>query len=192
MAKNTVQPKESINFFVNMMFGSEQNYLDCWLGSSSGYTLNSDGTITVEMVKNSDGSYTTPATPNLVGGFSGVFPHSDANLLYSQNGVVTEDSKTEAGKKNTTYKGLSDALGKGIAVKVPPAYSMINCQSYYSNYMEICALFETCITDAITATDWTVQQVIDDYKEQMLNMGGNAMLDEMNAAIGKKTAYYYG
>jgi len=44
----------------------------------------------------------------------------------------------------------------------------------------------------MTREDKTVQQMINEYKEKMLNMGGNDMLDEMNAAIGKKTAYYYG
>ncbi len=192
MTKSTVQPKETINFFVDMMYGSEQSYLDCWLGSSSGYTLNSDGTITVKMAQNSDGSYVVPAAPNLTGGFSGVFPHSDADVLYSQNGIVTEASGTEAGKKNKAYKGLRDALDKGVAVRVPPAYSMINCPAYYSNYIAFCSLYETCIQDAVTSANFTVQQIIDDYKKEMLNLGGNQMLDEMNAAIGKKTAYYYG
>ncbi|HOP11306.1 MAG TPA: hypothetical protein PK629_07435 [Oscillospiraceae bacterium] len=192
MTKDTVQPKETINFFVNMLFGSEQNYLDCWLGSSDGYVLNSDGTITMNMVQNADGSYTAPAMPKLTGGFPDFFPYSDANILYSQDGVVTNNSEIAAGKINKDYEVLSDALDKGTVVKISPAYSIINNPSYYTNYNDICALFEHCIKDALTRTDYTIQQIVDDYKQEMLNLGGNRMLDEMNAAIGKQTAYYYG
>jgi len=192
MTKDTAQPKETINFFVNMLFGSEQNYLDCWLGSSDCYTLNSDGTITVKMAQNADGSYTAPAMPNLTGGFTDVFPYSDAKILYSQDGAITKDSETKAGKINQDNEVLNDALEKGTVVKIPPIYSIINCPSYYTNIKDINGLFEHCLKDVLTRPEYTVQQIVDDYKKEMLNMGGNKMLDEMNAAIGKKTAYYYG
>ena len=85
------QPQEAVNLFMDMMFGSEQSYLDCWLGSSDRYIINSDGTITMNMVQNSDESYTAPAMPNLTGGLTDVFPYSKTDILYNQNGVVTND-----------------------------------------------------------------------------------------------------
>ncbi len=192
----TPQPQETVNLFINMIFGSEQNYLDCWLGSSDRYIVNSDGTITVNMVQNSDGSFAVPAKPNLAGGLTGVFSYSDADVLYSQNGVVTNDSKTLAGQKNAENEMLKDALKKGIVVKVPMAYNFINTSTYNSTYdsnsHQVYLLYKQCIIDAITNSKVTVQQAVDKYRKALFDMGGNAMLDEMNAAIGKKTAYYYG
>lgn len=37
MGKDTLQPKETVNLLIDMLFGSEQSYIDCWLGSSDNY-----------------------------------------------------------------------------------------------------------------------------------------------------------
>ena len=70
----------------------------------------------------------------------------------------------------------------------------MNSQTFNANQVavwpdrigKITYLFQNCIMDAITSTEYTVQQIVDQYRLDMLNMGGNQMLDEMNAAIGKK------
>ncbi|HNX14436.1 MAG TPA: ABC transporter substrate-binding protein [Oscillospiraceae bacterium] len=195
LTNDVPQPQEAVNLFIDMIFGSEQSYLDCWLGSSDRYIINSDGTITMNIVQNSDGSYAVPAMPNLTGGLTDVFPYSKTDILYNQNGVVTNDLKTEAGQKNKEYEMIKDALAKGMVVKVPTAYDFINTSSYNTTYdsnnSKIYLLYRQCITDAITNNQTTVEQAVKDYRKAIFNMGGNAMLDEMNAAIGKKTVYYY-
>jgi len=194
MTNETPQPKETIDLFVNMLFGSEQNYLECWLGSSNNYIINSDGTITVKMVQNKDGSYVFPAIPDLTGGLADVFPYSEAKIVYSQDGVITNDSKSTAGRENEYYNTMYDSLEKGTTVKISPVYTMINSVSYYADQKiqnDVIYLYEKCIKDAITGTE-SVQQIIEIYRDEMYKLGGNQMLDEMNAAIGKTTAYYYG
>ena len=91
---------------------------------------------------------------------------------------------------------IKDALAKGIVIKVPTAYNFINTSTYNTTYdsnnSKIYLLYRQCITDAITNNQTTVEQAVKDYRKALFNMGGNDMLDEMNAAIGKTTAYYYG
>jgi len=191
MTKDTPQPKETINFFVNMLFGSEQNYLECWLGSADNYILNSDGTITVEMPKDSEGKYVYPCTPNLTGGLLNIFPYSDANIFFSQNGVVTMESKTDAGQHNAQFERQYDLLKNGTIVEIPPSLRIIKSVTYNANKNFVDRWYYECFEAAITSSDITVQQAVDDYLGAMLNISGNVMLDEMNAAIGKETTQYY-
>ncbi|HOP11309.1 MAG TPA: ABC transporter substrate-binding protein [Oscillospiraceae bacterium] len=195
MTKGTPQPKETINQFINMLFGSEDCYLECWLGSSDHYVLNSDGTITVKMPQNADGSYTYPPMPNLTGGLTDIFPYSDANIFFSPNGVIDEEAKAEADEYNDRFTLLYDSFKKGIIVEVPALYSATiskEINTAVNNDLYIQTLYMSCIKSAITSTKYTVREVVDGYREEMLNMGGNALLDKINAAIGKETAYYYG
>jgi hypothetical protein len=191
MTKDAPQPKETVNFLVDMLFGSEQNYFDCWLGLSDKYVLNSDGSITIKVNINENGEEEYSPSPNLVGTLPGAFPHSDRNFKYEAVGNVTPELKASI-EQPDHRAALNDAVKKGLALKVSPNYRLIRSPKFYAGEADFRSLFVTCITDAITADNWTVQQIIDDYKEEMLKAGGNAMLDEMNAAIGKKTAYYYG
>ncbi|HOP10682.1 MAG TPA: ABC transporter substrate-binding protein [Oscillospiraceae bacterium] len=192
MAKDTDQPQETVDLFVNMLFGSESNYLECWLGSSDNYILNSDGTITIKMVQNADGSYTYPCTPDLTGKLTDIFSYSDANIYYSQDGVVVTDSESDAGEANQYYQTLYNLLQTRGIMKIAPVYSLFSSPSYFSSTKDIRYLYQKCIWEAITDTDYTVQEIVMQYRLDLLNMGGNQMLDEMNAAIGKETAYYYG
>ena len=199
MTQGTPQPQETINFIVDMLFGSEQNYLQCWLGSSKNFTVNSDGTITIQMAQDSEGNYVPPCMPNLAGELSDIFPYSDADILYSKNGVITTESKTASEKYNDRIKLLNESLKNGTAIEIRPEYQIIESATYYANISisntsgkAVYGLYMNYFVATIIRNDKTVQQMIDEYKEEMLNLGGNIMLDEMNAAIGKKTAYYYG
>jgi len=91
---------------------------------------------------------------------------------------------------------FSDSLENGSLVKIPQEYQVIQSAAYDANWNEVATRYYVdIILHAIEPTfkfDKTVQQLVDEYKAAMLALGGNQMLDEMNAAIGKKTAYYYG
>jgi len=195
MAKDTPQPEETINQFINMLFGSEESYLECWLGSSDTYILNSDGTVTVKMPQNADGNFEYPPMPNLTGGLTDIFPYSDANIFFSQDGVIDEESKTEADEYNDRFTLLYDSFEKGVIVEVPAFYQTTvknEISTAINNDHYIQTLYMSYIKSAITSSKYTVQEVVDGYREEMLNLGGNALLDQINAAIGKTTAYYYG
>ena len=198
MTEDTPQPQETVNLLVDMFFGSAENYLECRLGSSDNYTLNSDGTITIKMTQDSDGNYVAPCMPNLAGELSDIFSYTGADILYSINGVVTEESKTNAENYSARLELLEESLENGTVVEIPPKYQIIESATYDANLADskgpvgftYLIFFEFAINRS--ATGKTVQQWLDQYKEKMLAEGGNQMLDEMNAAIGKKTAYYYG
>ncbi|HPS34439.1 MAG TPA: hypothetical protein PK854_04155 [Oscillospiraceae bacterium] len=196
MTADTPQPKETINFLVDMLFGSQQCYLECWLGSDN-YILNSDGTLTIKMSTDSEGNAVFPCCPNLASGLTELFPFSDANISYSQSGDDGTDIGTDADAKNKArLKMFSDSLENGSLVKIPQEYQVIQSAAYDANWNEVATRYYVdIILHAIEPTfkfDKTVQQLVDEYKAAMLALGGNQMLDEMNAAIGKKTAYYYG
>jgi hypothetical protein len=200
MYNDTPQPKETINLLVDMLFGSKENYLECWLGTDN-YILNSDGTLTIKMSTDSAGNAVFPCVPNLTGGLTELFPFSDANIsyLYSQSGDAGTDIGADADAKNKARLTMfSDSLQNGSLVKIPPEYQVIQSATYYANASEVVAryyqdiIMDTIYFPALHNPDKTVQQIVDEYKAAMLALGGNQMLDEMNAAIGKKTAYYYG
>ncbi len=192
MLKDTPQPQETINLLVDILFGSEQSYLDCWLGSDN-YILNSDGTLTIKMGQDSEGNAVPPCIPNLTGGLFELFPFSDANITYSHSGddIADADAKNKA-----RLKMFNDSLENGSLVKIPPEYQVIQSATYDANAGDVAGAYYWCLRGTIyfpdIDPDKTVQQLVDEYKAAMLALGGNAMLDEMNAAIGKKTAYYYG
>ncbi len=192
MTNDTPQPQETVNFIVNMLFGSEQNYLECWLGSPDHYILNSDGSITFKLVKDTKGNYIHPGMPNLAGGLSDIFPYSDANIFYSQDGVIDMETTTSYGKYNSILKQQNDLFKSGAVVEIPLKYFVLHSKAYDARKTDIGLLYSEYFEKAITSSDQTVQQILDEYKAKMFNLGGNQMLDQMNAAIGKKTAYYYG
>ena len=91
---------------------------------------------------------------------------------------------------------ISDSLENGSLIKIPPEFQVIQSATYEEKASEVVGKYYMCLRGAIyypgVEPDKTVQQLVDEYKAAMLELGGNQMLDEMNAAIGKKTAYYYG
>lgn len=188
LAKDTQQPKETVNLLVELLFGSEQNYLDCWLGSSDNYSKNTDGTITVKKVKTSGKSYAIPAMPNLVQYIPDVFPCSKAGIQYSQNGVV---SKPETGSDQYP-EAFSELAAQGKIRTTRSIWGYGGKSNYiYSLQNDISALYNTCIKDAITDTSRPVTQIIKEYKEKMQNLGGNTILEAMNSMNHTHTYYYY-
>ena len=192
MTKDTPQPKETVNFFVDMLFGSEQNYLDCYLGLSENYVLNSDGSTTLKLNVAEDGSINNIPSPGLVGSLPGVFAHSSKNFKLEIDGTLSSEMADAVERSDEYLAAIDNAVKQGSAVKVPVTYRQIHSLKFYEDKTDINYLYVNCIKDAITAENWTVQEIVEQYRMDMLNMGGNALLDEMNAAIGKKTAYYYG
>lgn len=187
MTKDTPQPKETINLLVDMLFGSEQNYFDCRFGSPEFYSQNSDGTLTVQLAKMPDGSYDTPPMPNLVGNLPGLFPYSDGNLYYNRDGAAYNSENTKK-----YYDLIDQALANETAITVPISLRFIRSTDYYLSQRDIYQLYTKCINDAITGVNTSVADIVEEYRIAMFDMGGNEILDAANAAIGKKTTYYYG
>ncbi|HNX14979.1 MAG TPA: hypothetical protein PK854_09200 [Oscillospiraceae bacterium] len=188
LTKDTPQPKETINLLVDMLFGSEQNYLDCWLGSSDNYSKNSDGTFTVKKIRISSTSYAIPAMPNLVSYIPDVFPCSKSGISYSQNGIA---GKPETGP-NQFPAVYNELVSKSKVRATWDPWKMTPTSAYlYSFQNDIFTLYNTCIKDAITDNSRTVGQIIKTYKEGMLNLGGNTLIDLMNASNSKHAVYYY-
>jgi len=191
MTKDTPQPKETINFFVNMLFGSEQNYLDCSLGLSDNYLLNSDGTITLKLKAKEDGSIDSYATPGLVRGLPGIFPSSDPSYQVEVIGTLTPELAASLERSNQSLAIVDEAIKQGRALKVPASYRLIHTSRFIEEKEDINYLYLHCVMDALIKSDYTVQEIVEQYRIDMLNMGGNTLLDEMNAAIGKETTQYY-
>ncbi len=187
MTKDTPQPKETLNFLVDMLFGSEDNYFECRFGSPERYSENSDGTLTLHLTEMPDGSYGTPPMPNLVGDLPGLFSGSGGNVYYSRNGVVKDAEVTKA-----YYDSIDQALANGTLTTVPISLRFIRLFDYFISQRDIYRLYLQCINVAVTGEHTPVADIVDEYRTAMYDMGGNELLDAANAAIGKQTAYYYG
>jgi len=188
LTTDTPQPKETVNLLVDMLFGSEENYLDCWLGSSGNYTLNSDGTITVEKSRSSDGNYVVPARPDLVRYLPDVFDCSQAGIIYSENGI-TDTTVTGSGQYPEVFDQLVD---RHLIQETRSVWGYGKKAAYvYAYQNDIDTLYSTCIKDAITDNSRTVEQIVKTYKKSMLDLGGNSILDMMNSMSCTHAAYYY-
>jgi len=192
MIKDTPEPEEAANFFVNMLFGSEENYLECSLGLSDNYIVNSDGSITLKLIVNDEGGVDSFPIPNLVGALPGAFPHSNQNFSLEVTGTLTPELAASVERSKQKSALIDSAVRQGVALKVPFSYQQIYAVRFIEKKADIKYLYFHCVQDAIIDTDYTVQEIVAQYRLDMLNMGGNAMLDEMNTVIGKQTAYYYG
>jgi hypothetical protein len=142
------------------------------------------------MPQNADGNFVYPPMPNLTGGLTDIFPYSNANIFFSQNGVIGKGSETEADKDNARFTILYDSYKKGLIVDVPAFYQTTVRNSIYTasekdNSMWV--LYYNCIKNAMTSSKYTVRQVVDNYREEMFKLGGNDILDDMGGGL-----YNYG
>jgi len=186
LAANTPEPQKCVNFLLDLFFGSKYNYYETRYGSDKNYTINSDGTISINLTE--DGTY--PKLPNLLGRieglnmgdeYSGYDPQLGNSTFQYNVGVALNKLRTDAIQNKTA-----------VAVPVINQYAIRLCRYYSRDLMQnINAATNTCFADAITDSSRSVKEVLETYRAAMRECGAQPLLDQANALINKTGLQIY-
>lgn len=195
LLKNTAQPAQTVNFFVDLLFASEDNYLEAAVGLEQNYIRNSDGTITLKSKLDEEASveaetsiYIPRVQSNLVGRIDDYYTVAAAKIISgTEESVVLHRLEIEQYKTDM----LEQALAKRIAVKKPMSYAGANSDFLFDNTYDIASAFKTCIINAITDSKRSVSEVLGEYRTTMKTLGADLVLSEANTAIGKTNTQSY-
>lgn len=197
LLSTTAQPAETINFFVDMLYASEANYLECRVGLGDNYVYNADGTISLKMILDTDASseagesvYISRHQAGLVGRVDGLYAGSEAFIIDTTDEFLISSQKELAAYKKSMIQA---ALNDGTAVKTNIKYSAPQSSFLINedNYTAICTNFYNFFTAAITGTSRSVESLLSEYKDEMEKLGATQVLTQANEAVGKTTAQRY-
>jgi len=191
----TSQPAECINFFVDLLFASESNYLEAYVGLSENYVRNADGTISLKMILSEDGGlnyndevYTPRHRAGLVDKIEGLYSNAQVFIATSNDDAQIAREKEVF---DYTNQQLSEAMLTRAATKMPGVYGSVQSKQLVQKYNDVYEAFHKCYSDAITNPDVTVEQALATYRNEMRALGGDQILSEANTAIGKKVTQQY-
>jgi hypothetical protein len=181
----TPQPAETVNFFVDLMFSSEDTWIDCWANLvGKAIIRESDGTFTRKYFDASKKVYYGTANiaqvvePDLYPARNYLFFNEGSNktaaLKRSQATIAYNSSMTQA------------AIAAGRVINVPEIYKGV--QNYSPTYVkhsgEITAYQFSFYYDGFMKTGITVDKLFATYKKNMAAVGGDKVLQEANTAWG--------
>ncbi len=195
MVNGTAQPAETANFFVDLLYGSEANYLEAHVGLAANTVRNSDGSVTLKMKLDEDASeeagegvYVSRHTPDLVGIVEGLYNSQNLEIL------TNDDENTRIHKKEAAdyeKQTMATALNAKSVQKLELKYSFPVSKAFNENVSAIATAFHTCFVNAISNKDYTVQKALSEYAAAMEQIGAQQVLIEANAAIGKTATQRY-
>ncbi|HOP11135.1 MAG TPA: hypothetical protein PK629_06570 [Oscillospiraceae bacterium] len=195
LINGTAQPAETANFFVDLLYGSEPNYIEAYVGLEDNIVRNSDGSITLKMMLDEDASeeagegvYVTRHMANLVGIIEGVYDSENLEIIGSDNENVRIRKQESAAYNSQT---MTTALNAEDVLKLDLQYSFPVSQTLNANVSDIATAFHTCFVNAISNEDYTVQQALSEYAIAMEQLGAQQVLVEANAVIGKTPTQRY-
>jgi len=181
----TPQPAETINFFVDLMYSSE----DCWLEAH--WNL-----LDTAIVRESDGTYTRKYfdEANKVFYQSGNLVQVVETELYpAANYLIYNEGANKAAALERTKAAVAyntamtqAAIAAGRVIILPEGYKAV--QNYSSTYVkhsgEIVSYQTSFIFDGFIKTSITVDKLFATYKKSMAAVGGDKVLQEANEQWG--------
>lgn len=183
---NTDQPAETINFFVDMIFGSTKNYLNALIGLESDYSITSGNVIKMNYSDEANNIYYPLAS--LVGYIDGVHPRTEYTVVKSQTAQAIRNKK----EINTYLKDFSEeSMDKKLLYLIDSQYATPQSATLNEQMNSAMTEFKNCFSDAITDSNTSVEKALAAYRTNMKNNDMQKVLDEANAAIGKKSSQTY-
>lgn len=187
LATGTPQPKETVNFFVDMLFASSENWLTALQGLPENRTLGDDGTYktTYKDAK----TKATLGTPSLVGSVRGKYELEDYLFFLPDVTALTKARTKEIAAYNKFLR--SAEWGTHVYYYLPQQYAGLESATYQANLAAIVQAYQKLCIAAVTDSGTTVEKALADYKKTMIALGGQQVLSEANAAIGVESAPIY-
>lgn len=176
LIKGTENPKATANVFVDILLGSQQSFLSCYLGLPDHYSCKDGDTY----IMNLEG--TAPCrTPGLIRATSLRF--SD-DVTFFLNGDYTE-SAAKLIKDRAEYKKqyIKRYTKNGSLVKIPVFYTMVS-ETYTAYDWSIYVAFQKLML-TLMDNNMSVEEALERYKTEMQLYQVDTILQEANANIGK-------
>jgi len=177
MAEGTAHPKETINALVDLLYGSKQSYLDCFMGLPDTYTARSDGVFIFK--KDENNKYRS--TPNLV---------NASSIMLGQQAIFVRDDYSEDNintlkeRANSVNQYLKD--NENMLAEIPVMYQSPISLTYTLTFDAYYGYFKKLMVDAITNDKITVDEAIETYQYNVETFCSlDDILKEANQAIGK-------
>ena len=190
MSANTEKPNEMANAFIDTFFGSEIGFFSGYLGIYNKYWKYGDDGEIFRMAKSRDGETATYyATANITRNIEGT-PFS----LQVKGYRLAADTEKAFQDRDDYYKLVNATMKKGLDEKIyfsyPHAWSEPSSETYDKINADIKRIFDEMVAAAVTG-NMTVDEAIASYRKQVGDIGGQKVLDEWNASIGKTSSSVY-
>jgi len=182
----TAQPAETINFFVDLMYSSEDCWIEChWNLLDTAIVRESDGTYTCKYIDEANQKYYSTGCNLAQVVETELYPASNY-IIYNQgtNKAAALQRTKAAIAYNTAMTQAAVAAGRVIIL--PEGYKAV--QNYSPTYVkhegDIISYQESFIYDGFMKTSITVDKLFATYKKNMAAIGGDKVLEEANTAWG--------
>jgi hypothetical protein len=186
LMKGTPQPKEQVNFWIDLMFSGETTFIETWRNLKDYWVKNSDGTFTIQ--------YKDAA--NKVGYASAALHvFVEPSLYPTKNFQFFAPDVTPAGKARslevTQTHAARDAkaLSNGQLYMIKPAYKTVRSMTYQKYSGDVYNYATQLLVQSAIDPALSVDKAIADYKKNMLKVNGDQMLKEANDAFGLVNNY---
>ncbi len=197
MTKTTPQPKEVINWYVNIFYGSDEGIYRGRYGiqgeqlGEEQFTLK-DKTIYKNYYLDSEGVVRGYSAPGIIGGH----PLYAQGIIYE---IVYNSPDTEWNESTTTRVNSSllrkkewfdEALSWGGVYLLPEALKEPLSDKFLDIYSDLSAASFEAIKSAFEG-EVPVSETLENYKEIAKQLGAQEVLDLANSELGKKSIQQY-
>ena len=200
MMKNTPQPKETINWYVNTFYGDEWGFWTAKIGPVGNERGQAGAACTIEgntIVRNtyidSGGNIRTYPAPGYIGGLPSralytvyeVAYHAPGNEKWAEN--VLKIVKNNFDRKRGW---IEEYIGNNMAYLLPEKLKESTSPVYLDLNDEIVEIAMEAISKSVMGTV-TVEEALKQYKEKARVLGVKDILDFENEKLGKSTEQSY-
>jgi putative aldouronate transport system substrate-binding protein len=184
LVKGTKQPKETANAFVDLILTDKDAHMMARYGIE-GKTFKWEGdTIVVQNNPETGKPYDVP-------GLTADMPEFGFDKYPMIYDGTAEEKQLSLEDINIKNKLTSDGFSSGLLFDVPSAaYDSPSSTTFTNTKVDYYKLYDEVIASVITGSA-TPEDAVKTYREQMKALGGDKILEEANAAIGKTPTMKY-
>ncbi len=184
LIKDTKQPKETVNAFVDLILCDKDAHFMARYGIEN-KTYKWEGNTVVLQINPATGKVYDAA------GLSGIMPEFDMDKYPVINDGTPEERQHSLELIEIKNKMTADAIQKNLLFDVPSAkYDSPVSTTFSNTKVDYLKLYEEVISSVVTGRA-TPEDAVKAYREKMRALGADKILEEANAAIGKKPTMKY-
>jgi ABC-type glycerol-3-phosphate transport system substrate-binding protein len=185
----TENPQEQVDAFINIFLGDEVGH---WSGRYGVYEKMWDFGPNNEIVRQiktvvDDARKYYPG-PGIVGDIIPGLNHIEYPHVLDGEDPAASAKRAALYEKEVEY--INEGLAKGLLYPQPNLWNQPTSDTYRDVAADFKRIFEESVAKAVTG-QVSVDEAIADYKKQIGALGGQKVLDEANAFIGKTSSTVY-
>ncbi len=188
LIKGTKQAKEVVNQFINIFFGNEKGHFMGRYGIPGKTFDLKDKTITLLVDK--DGKLYN--YPDIVVELPSVFSLESMPMQYKLVSSIATPEQRATAENNLKIKaeGMKNGLESGLLFQMGTKYTTPVSDTFATISPDVKRLFDEAVVKSVTG-ELTPEQAVQNYREQMKNIGAQKILDECNQNLGTTSEIKY-